>query len=187
MALDINLLRKPADGGEYRSDIRLCVTADDEITTEDDPRAVRLLVGVNGTIPLKLAEHYGLIGEPAKPKHAAMTVLGAPVTVVPVETKKRVLSDLKLDELLALAGANNIEIPADSKKADVFKLLKDAKVAVPQETTGDGSGESLPDFGAMSREELDAFAEEHEIDVPDGTDDDALRQLLIEAEKTSEA
>lgn len=83
-----------------------------------------------------LKELRAAIGEEAAPANEEE----AP----PAPPRKRVLSDLKLDELVALATANEIAVPEKAKKADVFKLLKDAKVAVPQEVTGDGTGESLP-------------------------------------------
>ena len=63
MALTIEELRKPKDGAFYKSPRRLCVTADDELVDETDPRAVRLLVGEGGELPTAVAAHYGLIAD----------------------------------------------------------------------------------------------------------------------------
>ncbi len=63
MSFEIARLRKPAEGAMYVSDERLCVTADGEITGEDDPRAVRLLVAKGGSIPATEAAEYGLIAD----------------------------------------------------------------------------------------------------------------------------
>lgn len=65
MALDIATLRRERDGAFYVSPARICLTAGDELTGEDDPLAVRLLVGAGGSIPAAVAEHYGLIGAPS--------------------------------------------------------------------------------------------------------------------------
>lgn len=62
--LDINSLRKQADGAYYVSPVRICITADGELVDELDPRAVTLLVGAGCSIPRAEAEKYGLIGEP---------------------------------------------------------------------------------------------------------------------------
>lgn len=41
-------------------------TADDRIVDQDDPDAAFLVCGVDGTIPMDIAEKYGLTGEKAK-------------------------------------------------------------------------------------------------------------------------
>ena len=64
MPYDINTLRKQAEGAQYVSDHRLCLTADGQITDERDPAAVSLLVGAGCSIPVALAEQYGLIAKP---------------------------------------------------------------------------------------------------------------------------
>lgn len=61
MALTIEELRKAADGAMYTAPARICVTADDELCEETDPRAARLLVGKGCQIPARVAAHYGLI------------------------------------------------------------------------------------------------------------------------------
>lgn len=104
-----------------------------------------------------------------------------PDVEAPAPIRRRVLSDLRDEELRELAKANSIVVPEGAKKADVFKLVKAAKVAVPQPS----EGEVAPaiDFAEMTREDLELYAEEHEITVPDGAEDEALRQLLAEAQK----
>lgn len=67
MALSISDLRKQAQGAEYVSDVRICLTADGRLTTEDDPAAVRLLVAAGSSIPVAEARKYGLIAEPSPP------------------------------------------------------------------------------------------------------------------------
>jgi hypothetical protein len=64
MALNINSLRREADGAMYVSPARICVTADGKLVSQDDPAAVRLLVGEGGSLPVAIAELYGLVGEP---------------------------------------------------------------------------------------------------------------------------
>lgn len=61
MALEIKKLRKDPENGEYISDVRLFVTADGELCTEDDPNAATLLVGEGSTLPADVAAQYGLI------------------------------------------------------------------------------------------------------------------------------
>ena len=61
MGLKIEELRRGPEGGMYVSPVRLCVTADGELCDENDPRAVRLLVGQGGSIPAREAAQYGLI------------------------------------------------------------------------------------------------------------------------------
>ncbi len=67
MAFEINDLRRAATGAMYVSPARLCVTADDEICAEDDPRAVRLLVGKGCELTAPEAARYGLITEAPEP------------------------------------------------------------------------------------------------------------------------
>lgn len=70
MALELERLRKAPEGGEYVSDVRICITDDGEIVACDDPRAARLLVGEGSTIPAPEAAKYGLIVEAAEaPAH----------------------------------------------------------------------------------------------------------------------
>jgi hypothetical protein len=87
MALNIEELRKPRDGAMYVSPERLCLTADGELCSEDDPKAVKLLVGKGGEISTAEATKYGLIadGEPqaaATPPESpeAQEAPGAPET-----------------------------------------------------------------------------------------------------------
>lgn len=98
------------------------------------------------------------------------------VEETPPELRKRVLSDLKIGELLELAKQHDITVPDGAKKPDVFKLLKDAKVQ-PGDAP-EGSEDDAPDFDEMDAEEMSTYAEEHDITVPDGLDEDALRVLL---------
>lgn len=63
MALEITTLQKQAEGAFYVSDKRLCLTANDEVCDQDDPRAVSLLVGVGGWIPKDRARELGLLVE----------------------------------------------------------------------------------------------------------------------------
>jgi len=71
VTLEINELRQKATGGMYVSPERICVTADGVICDEQDPRAVRLLVGKGGSIPATEAARYGLIADaaPEAPEH----------------------------------------------------------------------------------------------------------------------
>jgi hypothetical protein len=66
MAIEVETLRKRADGAMYRSDIRLYRTAGGRVCEEGDPEAAFLLVGAGGSIPAAEAARYGLIGEPEK-------------------------------------------------------------------------------------------------------------------------
>jgi hypothetical protein len=67
MGLQIEALRKAAEGAMYVSDERLCVSAAGELVAEDDPKAVRLLVGKGGSIPAREAAQYGLIADASAP------------------------------------------------------------------------------------------------------------------------
>lgn len=62
--LKINELRREPEGAMYVAPARLCVTADGEVCSQDDPRAVRLLVAEGCSIPASEAAQYGLIGSP---------------------------------------------------------------------------------------------------------------------------
>jgi len=64
MALNINSLRRDAEGAMYVSPARICVTEDGTLVSQDDPAAVRLLVGEGGSLPVTVAELYGLVGKP---------------------------------------------------------------------------------------------------------------------------
>lgn len=70
MGFAIDLQREP-EGAFYVAPERLCVTADGEVTDQDDPLAVRLLVGKGGQLPIAEARRYGLIAEPKAEKGAA--------------------------------------------------------------------------------------------------------------------
>ncbi len=61
MALKIEDLRRAPQGAQWVSPERICVSADDEVVACDDTRAVRLLVGAGGSIPVSEAEQYGLV------------------------------------------------------------------------------------------------------------------------------
>lgn len=77
MGLNIETLRKAAEGAMYVSDQRLCVSAEGELVAEDDARAVRLLVGAGGSIPAREAAAYGLIADAS-----AAAVLGEAAAAV---------------------------------------------------------------------------------------------------------
>ena len=64
MAIKINELRREPEGAMYVAPERLCVTEDGEVCSQEDPRAVRLLVGKGCSIPASEAAQYGLIGSP---------------------------------------------------------------------------------------------------------------------------
>lgn len=70
MALNINDLRKQRQGAFYVSDQRICLTADGQLVSCEDTRAVRLLVGAGARLPVAVAEQYGLIGKP-EPEEAS--------------------------------------------------------------------------------------------------------------------
>ena len=63
--LKIEELRKPADGGMYYSDVEICVDKDGNIVEAGSVASVRMIVGAGSCIPMRVAEKYGLIGEPA--------------------------------------------------------------------------------------------------------------------------
>lgn len=67
MALDINTLRKAAEGAMYVSPVRLGLTADGELCEDTDERCVTLLVGAGGSIPASEAAKYGLIADASAP------------------------------------------------------------------------------------------------------------------------
>lgn len=62
MAFEINELRKPADGGQWISDARICLTEDGALVDCEDPAARTLLVAAGGSLPAHVAESYGLVG-----------------------------------------------------------------------------------------------------------------------------
>lgn len=64
MAFEIIDLKRQPEGAMYVAPARLCVTADGEVCSQDDPRAVRLLVAEGCSIPAREAAQYGLIGSP---------------------------------------------------------------------------------------------------------------------------
>ena len=71
MALEIKDLRRQAQGLHWISPARLCVSADDEVVECTDPKARKLLVGEGGTLPLAVAERYGLVSESKAKKGAS--------------------------------------------------------------------------------------------------------------------
>lgn len=74
MALNINAVQLDVPNGDYVSPARICVTADGELVSADDPRGVRLLVGEGGTLPRSEAERYGLIASQKAQEPAAARV-----------------------------------------------------------------------------------------------------------------
>ena len=60
MIYEAESLRKRLVGGNYISDLRLCLTADGRLCDETDPAAVSLLVAAGGTIPGPQARELGL-------------------------------------------------------------------------------------------------------------------------------
>jgi hypothetical protein len=86
MALNIEELRKPRDGAMYVSPERLCLTADGELCSEDDPKAVKLLVGKGGEISTADATKYGLIAD-SEPQAAATPVEAPEATEEPSEAE----------------------------------------------------------------------------------------------------
>lgn len=70
MALNIDTLRKAAEGAMYVSPVRLGLTADGELCEDTDVKCVKLLVGAGGSIPAVEAAKYGLIADAS-----AVTVL----------------------------------------------------------------------------------------------------------------
>jgi hypothetical protein len=87
----------------------LCLTADGEVVSQDDPRAVRLLVGVGGTIPASEAARYGLIAEPKKASPAPN-----PKTIANLESDKA-----KLASQLETANTTSRVLPASSNRRQV--------------------------------------------------------------------
>lgn len=59
----IDELKRAAQGNMWTSPERLCLTADDEVVVQEDPRATRLLVGKNCQITKDEARRYGLLLE----------------------------------------------------------------------------------------------------------------------------
>lgn len=48
-------------GEAYVSPVRIAITADGALVTDDDPAAVAILVGAGGSLPWSVAEAYGLV------------------------------------------------------------------------------------------------------------------------------
>lgn len=69
MALEINELRRRANGARYTSPSRICLTADEppRLVDETDPDAVKLLVGEGCQIPIDEARKYGLVIDGSEP------------------------------------------------------------------------------------------------------------------------
>ncbi len=118
----IDELKRAAEGNMWTSPERLCVTADGRVTHQDDPAAVRLLVGKNCQIPRDEARKYGLLLEPGE----------APAAAGPD------LKRLKKAELQALAGELGLETGGANQ--ELISRIEEAR-ALP---STDGSLESEP-------------------------------------------
>jgi len=59
--MNIDLIRSPAQGANWVSPARVCLTADGALVSCEDSRAVKLLVGEGGSLPVAEAERYGLV------------------------------------------------------------------------------------------------------------------------------
>lgn len=79
MALRIDTLKDARSSRDvFVSARRLLVTADDEVVEADDPRGIRLLVGAGSSIPMRVAEAYGLVEvRPAEIVSGAAVMAGA--------------------------------------------------------------------------------------------------------------
>ena len=71
MALNIDSLRREAAGAMWVSPARVCLTAEGGLVDCEDTRAVKLLVGEGGSLPVTEAERYGLVARPATETVAA--------------------------------------------------------------------------------------------------------------------
>jgi hypothetical protein len=148
MGLEIETLRKAAEGAMYVSPARLCVTADDELCAEDDQRAVRLLVGKGGSIPAKDAARYGLIEDGSAEtvlRVAAETISGegaassdgeasdaeggetaaGAASGAPTDDQGPSLGRMRRGELLELAAERGIEVGEDVTVAQLRELLRE--------------------------------------------------------------
>lgn len=109
MALNIEELRKPADGAMYVSPQRLCVTAEDRLCECDDPEAIKLLVGEGCEITNAEAAKYGLIASEEP------------------EEQEEGLAALTVAELRELAEERGVDLPAQARKDEIIALLEQAE------------------------------------------------------------
>lgn len=65
-AIDPRSIAAERAGEAYVSPVRIAVTADGRLVTDDDPDAVAILVGAGGSLPWSVAEAYGLVAKPAE-------------------------------------------------------------------------------------------------------------------------
>ena len=73
MVLNVELLRREAQGAMWVSPARVCLTANGGLVDCEHVTAVKLLVGEGGSLPVAEAERYGLVG-----RHVAEVQITAP-------------------------------------------------------------------------------------------------------------
>ena len=121
MALEITTQGRIESGG-FISAARLCLTADNQLVQADDPRAVRLLVGEGGSLPLDVAERYGLV---VREQDAVITT-AAPQFAPPIDPDaERIAAEAAAAEAVA-AEAAAAEAVADEAAADEAAADEDA-------------------------------------------------------------
>lgn len=139
MALDINTLRKEKMGAEYISDVRICLTEDGQLVDQDDPRAVRLLVGAGSAIPVSVAAGYGLIREAGNPAEEA----GRPTPAMDAE---------EIAEIEALTARLNAANEGAEKAAGEMEALTAENESLKSER--DAANEGAANAGEQLNEAL---------------------------------
>ena len=109
MALNVELLRREAQGAMWVSPARVCLTAEGRLVNCEDVTAVKLLVGEGGSLPVAEAERYGLVAHPVADPHDV-----SPVAIVNTGVTLDGRADLDFTELV-VALASPVEHEAEEK------------------------------------------------------------------------